>query len=1075
MKINELEEIILMKSSKLNLKRANDILKNRQLLRINVNKINNSYNVYGNFESANKIQSYSAHLKIDLKKEKITLAKCSCNMFLDLENKNSIYLCEHLIAIGIKFVEEIKKKLNKTLEKKENYRLDKSILGALSGVNKLLLNKEYRLVDDISNNSMEKLEINVSLKEVKDDTINEFEASFFIGNSNMYPILRIEEFIKNLYNLNKYYIGKGLIYDPEKHYFSNEDKKLLEYIYEYILIAKNNDKGNTLRIPNQILKRFLEQISLKKVKFIYNYQTYMCEIKIENLPLFFTLKQQKLDYVLITKKNYPIPLNKKMDVLFFDRKIYIPSEKQIEIYKIFYKHLKEQGSIVFNRDIKIDELNNLISSLNVLSKNVTLDKSIIDKMSDNIEIDFEFKRQEDKFCCWVSLINNNHKIPYNEALNSSNKIIRESKKLKLIESELNKNRFFFRNNIFIFYGIDDEYYEFLKYGLNSLKTIGKINTLNNDKYFKLHTGTLSEAYLDENKNEYFKFSFKFEQFNKADLKEINNAYKNKKTYIKLKDDTFVDLEDNDLIDFIKFMDSLNIDISEEKDEYLIELNKLYYLNDKLSNKGAYLNDVKLKLSERLEKLDKLNEKNVEVPKELNATLREYQVKGYNWLKRLSYLGLGGILGDEMGLGKTIQIITFLLAEKSKHSLVVTPTSLIYNWKQEFERFAPNLKVGIAHGNKSDRTNIISNFNDYEVILTTYGTLKKDYLEYKNIKLDYLIVDEGQNINNYKSQVTQTIKKINSTCRFVLTGTPIENNLLELWSLFDFIMPGYLYTKEQFTSKFIQGDEKSLQNLKNLISPYILRRLKKDLIKELPDKIEHRLLVEMKEPQKKLYKEFIKDIQTQLKYSDKNTNNITLFSYLTRLRQICLDPSIIIDDYCGGSGKIEVAKNIILEKVSEHKILLFSQFTSVLSRFSEELRLDKIEHYYLDGATLSKDRVKLVDEFNKNKNVNVFLISLKAGGTGLNLTSADIVIHFDPWWNPSVEDQATDRAHRIGQKHIVEVIKLIAKDTIEENILLLQEDKKSLINDVITGDLKNDNLINKLKNEEILNLFFNKTI
>ena len=333
-------------------------------------------------------------------------------------------------------------------------------------------------------------------------------------------------------------------------------------------------------------------------------------------------------------------------------------------------------------------------------------------------------------------------------------------------------------------------------------------------------------------------------------------------------------------------------MTEGKDEYKIELNKIYYLNNKLDNKQINLINGKEKLERALKKLNELNENNFEIPSGLNGSLREYQVKGYNWFKSLSYLGLGGILADEMGLGKTIQTITFLLSEKNTHSLIVTPTSLIYNWKQEFDKFAPSLRIGIIHGNKNERIKVLNNIYDYDIILTTYGTLKNDILEYENIKFDYLILDEGQNINNPESQNAKLIKNINSKSRFVLTGTPIENNLIELWALFDFIMPGYLYTKQEFSSKFIKQEENYMEDLKILISPYILRRIKKDVIKEIPEKIETKFLVEMTESQKKIYKAFLKEIQNNIKNPKINKNNMTIFSYLTKLRQVCLDPSVI---------------------------------------------------------------------------------------------------------------------------------------------------------------------------------------
>ena len=433
------------------------------------------------------------------------------------------------------------------------------------------------------------------------------------------------------------------------------------------------------------------------------------------------------------------------------------------------------------------------------------------------------------------------------------------------------------------------------------------------------------------------------------------------------------------------------------------------------------------------------------------------------------MNFGGILADEMGLGKTIQVIAFLLYKKNKRSLVVTPTSLIYNWKEEFEKFAPSLNVGVIHGSKSVRNKILDNKEEYDVLLTTYGTIKNDIEFYKNEIFDYCIIDEAQNIKNPKSQNTKIIKELNAKVKFALTGTPIENSLIELWSIFDFIMPGYLFDEKKFKRKFVGRNEKEIDELKSLIKPFILRRLKRDVITELPEKIEKKYYVPMTVKQKLAYKNYMKEVKLKLKTGE--DDNITIFSYLTKLRQICQDPILVNKDYIGDSGKLNVALEIIEEVIEDNnKMLVFSQFTSVLKRIENELNIRKIKNKYLDGATNAKERIKLVSEFNESTEPELFLISLKAGGTGLNLTSAKFVMHMDPWWNPAIEDQATDRAHRIGQKNIVEVIKLIAKDTIEEKIIQLQEDKREIINSVMSDDSLNINNISKLTNEEILDLF-----
>ena len=337
---------------------------------------------------------------------------------------------------------------------------------------------------------------------------------------------------------------------------------------------------------------------------------------------------------------------------------------------------------------------------------------------------------------------------------------------------------------------------------------------------------------------------------------------------------------------------------------------------------------------------------------------------------------------------------------------------------------------------------------------------------EDINFDYCIIDEAQNIKNSLSQSSEVVKKLNAKVKFALTGTPIENNLMELWSLFDYIMPGYIYSKKKFQDKFIKN-EKGIIELKKYIKPFILRRLKNDVMSELPDKIEKRYVVEMTKEQKKVYKTYIDDIKNKMKEKDLTKDKITIFSYLTKLRQLALDPGILVDGYIGGSGKIDVTVDLINEFINNnHKILLFSQFTSVLDSIKTIFVAEGIEYFYLDGSTKASERVSLVNEFNNSNKVKVFLISLKAGGTGLNLTSADVVIHFDPWWNPAIEDQATDRAHRFGQKNVVEVIKLISKGSIEEKIIKLQESKKENINEINKGNYTKGGYLSTLDADEI---------
>nr|WP_302686202.1 DEAD/DEAH box helicase [uncultured Romboutsia sp.] len=598
--------------------------------------------------------------------------------------------------------------------------------------------------------------------------------------------------------------------------------------------------------------------------------------------------------------------------------------------------------------------------------------------------------------------------------------------------------------------------------LNGLKNLNKET---NDEYSDENITITPNITLDisQSRNGYMGMKLDIEGVDSNEYREIFSSYKNNNRLYRMKNGAYLDLKDNDLEQAFKLIDILNI--YNDFDNMKIPNNKAIYLEKLIEDEDlSFVNGSKY-VSNVVKKFDKVKSKNYEIPKDLNATLRDYQVSGFEFFKTLSDYQFGGILADEMGLGKTIQTIAFLLSNKDKKSIVITPTALIYNWKNELEKFAPTLKVGLLHAAKSEREKILDNIDNYDVILTTYTTYKNDIDKYKNISFDYCIIDEAQNIKNPDAIITKAIKNVNAKVKFALTGTPIENNLMELWSIFDFIMPGYLYNKSKFKSIFINND-KNIIELKNLIKPFILRRTKKEVITELPDKIEQKIIIDLEKEHKRAYKGYVNLITRKIK--ENNQDNITVFSYLTKLRQLCLSPELMVKNYQGKNSKLDVLINIINDS-SDEKILVFSQFTKVLEVIGKRLNEENISYSYLDGKTSAKDRVKLVEEFNTNNN-KVFLISLKAGGTGLNLTSANIVVHFDPWWNPAVEDQASDRAHRIGQKNVVNVIKLIAKGTAEERVINLQETKKELIEDVINGNLDNSSTLKNLSKDDIIDLF-----
>ena len=418
-------------------------------------------------------------------------------------------------------------------------------------------------------------------------------------------------------------------------------------------------------------------------------------------------------------------------------------------------------------------------------------------------------------------------------------------------------------------------------------------------------------------------------------------------------------------------------------------------------------------------------------------------------------------------------------EKTKASLVVCPSSLSLNWQNEANKFANNLKTLVIKGTLNDRKNQIKEIDKYDLVITSYDLLKRDIDLYE--KLDYnfrfIIADEAQYLKNSNTQNAKSIKKIKADTRYALTGTPIENSLAELWSIFDFIMPGYLFSYRKFKNTYempiIKGeDENTMQKLKMLIEPFVLRRTKKEVLKELPDKTVTVLNNEMCEEQRNLYINYLarakQEVAEKVKLNGYEKSKMQILAALTRLRQICCHPGLFINDYNAGCSKLEQCMEIIKEAVkSGHKILLFSGYTSMFEIIEKELNNEKIRYLKLTGSTKVDERIRMVDEFNQNSEIQVFLISLKAGGTGLNLTGADMVIHYDPWWNLSTENQATDRAYRIGQKNNVQVYKLITKNSIEEKIYELQEKKSKLADNMLDT---NTVFVNKLTKDDILKLF-----
>lgn len=1028
--------------------------------------IDGIYHIYGNVLNDDKNWDYNTHIKINMKNSDIIGTNCSCETFKENSKHIKNYVCKHISATNDVFYSLVRKKVQKN---------------KLKSSNKTQLVKEKN--EEHKGQEKRFLSLDINIKHMIKEGITLFNCEFRIGAGNLNLILDLKDFLYKNSLKKPLKFNDGFTYNPLRDEFLEEDKRVLQFVASH----KDMISGRYLRLKQNNLKDFLKLIDeKKKIKFNFNSINYEVKVKKENVPVAFTLKEGEEGFILSHHKKFPVLLNNLGDVMFFDRNLYLPRKRQLEYYIPIHKLFLKNNTITYKKSL--ENLRNLLEELKNISKNIVLDENVRTFKEKLMKTTFNLYKTEGKIYC-------NVKIDYCGYIidlirdEKDNSFLRDLKSEKYIEFQLERFKFIKREEDFCFIGNEEEMYELLSKGIKRLKEFGEVLLSEELKEFKVLDSSLISSELIELSN-FYKLKFDFGDFELRELRESIEAMKKGERFYRTKK-VYLDLEDPGIVNFLNLLEDLGLENIKDNEVY-IDKSKVLYIQEKLKDRNLSFIKGGNVLQEIVGKLLNKEFKRKLVPKALNAELRPYQKEGFKWINEITDLGFGGVLADDMGLGKTLQIIAFLLSQKKSKSIVVVPTSVIYNWMDEFEKFAPSIRIGLVHGSKSKRDRVLRGFKrgigikveeedlkeksyeKYDVLLTTYGTLKNDEKAYENLSFDYCIIDEAQNIKNPAAQATLSVKNIKSRCNIALTGTPIENNLMELWSIFDFVMPGYLFTKERFRERFIL-DESNLSELKSLITPFILRRLKEDVLSELPEKLEKKYLVEMKGKQKQLYSFYVKAIKNELnenKISEKSgKNKINLFAYLTKLREICLDPSIVVPDYKGESRKLTVVKEIVKDaSESGKKILLFSQFTSVLQKIEEDFKKEDISYLYLDGETSAKERVERVKKFNEDSNIKVFLISLKAGGVGLNLTSASVVIHFDPWWNPAVEDQATDRAHRFGQENKVEVIKLVAKDTIEEKIVLMQEDKRELIQSLMDGKTMDGKGLKRLTEEEISKLF-----
>lgn len=925
-----------------------------------------------------------------------------------------------------------------------------------------------------------------------------------LGLQRLYVVKNIEHFISSIKTGRSHEFGKQFTFEPARQSFKQEDRALIamlqEMVEQHTAISEMQGPFYTTNLLCQksfplsgyYLTKFLDALGDKEFLWgISSSPLLPSRIIRQGLPMEFSLQAQGQDLSLALENDeVPLQLTSDGSYYVYQQNIYLASPTQRDLLPPILRALRK-GSTT-NLLIPAAQKESFASeALPLLGKlgQVSIDPTLEDKFNQEpLQASIYFDRAQDmgitarlEFHYGDTVIN-----PFastRETISSADSTVilirsidQERKILNILEQAD-----FIVSKGHIHLEDDDKIFEFTVTWLSQLRLLAELYYSDQFKV-KIRTSTTfsGQVRLNENLN-ILEVSFEYNDIEQDELADIFHSLQLKKKYHRLRDGSFLDLNQAELTSVAQLLDYLDLD-AEDLNTKLLNLPKYraMYIDSFLREAnlpGVHRNKA---FKQLVQSILEPQDGEFEIPAELQHVLRDYQKTGFKWLKTLASFGLGGILADDMGLGKTLQVLSFILSEiPNAHgpALVIAPTSLIYNWQEEAKKFTPTMKVLVVEGTPHERHTQLSDMEEqWDLVVTSYPILRRDIDKFAKYKFSYCFLDEAQHTKNPQTLNAKSVQQIQARGYFALTGTPIENSLSELWSLFNFIMPGYLLSQQEFRKKYeipiIKGeDSKPLSELSRHANPFILRRLKKDVLKELPDKIETLLSAPLTEDQKKLYLAYLQEakgkIAQEIATVGYNKSHMKILAALTRLRQICCHPAMFLENYTGESGKMLLLQEILSDALdSGHRILLFSQFTTMLDIIQRHLTSEGIGHFYLSGLTKALDRLKMANSFNAGTG-KVFLISLKAGGTGLNLTGADMVIHYDPWWNPAVEDQATDRAHRIGQKNVVQVIKLITQGTIEEKINALQAKKKALIDTVIQPG---ETMLSKLSEQELRELF-----
>ncbi|WP_458354623.1 SNF2 helicase associated domain-containing protein [Peribacillus frigoritolerans] len=898
-----------------------------------------------------------------------------------------------------------------------------------------------------------------------------------------FNVSNVRDFLKRVKEGKPAQVSPSFIYDPVLHCFQNENDLVLQELItvisdEKVYVDALTDKSeytwddDLLLLPPSSFRRLVPILEAAPVvKLAYGGLTFN-GFRVTNgpLPLQFDFTESEVKgYQLNIKRLHEMIVMNAYTLVLFEGKL-------VQLENEDFKRLSElkqmmEGSGMNQIPIHHDQLelflDKVVPGLKRLGE-VHIARSITELfLKTPLVAKLYLDRVKNRLLAGLEFHYEN--IVINPLEKQESKVMRDVEKEAEIIKLMEDSQFAKTDGGYFLHNEELEY-EFLYHIVPKLQKLVQIyaTTAVRNRISRGNAGPRIRVKIKKERTNWLEFKFEMDNIPDKQIREVLAALEEKRKYYRLRNGSLLSLETREYEEIHRFLNALPVQDEDLESTLNMPIVKGLQLLDSVNDSQTFTMEESFRRF--LDNIRNPGALEFTVPNSLDPILREYQKNGYKWMKILAQYGFGGILADDMGLGKTLQSITFILSElpdirrKRVPALIVCPSSLTYNWLSEFTKFAPDIQAIVVDGDKTERSKLLKEMMDVDVVITSYPLLRKDIKSFEKADFHTVFFDEAQAFKNPLTQTARAAKKIKAAYRFALTGTPIENSLEELWSLFHVVFPELFMGLKEYSNL-------SRKQISRRIRPFLLRRMKEDVLGELPEKIESLESMELLPDQKKLYGAYLAKLRHDtLKHLDKDTlrkNRIRILAGLTRLRQICCHPALFVDGYKGSSAKYEQLMQIVEDsKHSGRRVLIFSQFTKMLTIIGRDLAMKGQPFFYLDGQTPSKERVEICNRFNAGER-DIFLISLKAGGTGLNLTGADTVILYDLWWNPAVEEQAADRAHRMGQKNEVQVIKLIARGTIEEKMNELQEKKRHLIEEIIDPGDKSSSALTEEDIREIL--------